>query len=96
MSENNELELEIICTIAKEFTYIDYHSDAYLRARNDVDHTELSLIKKIEIKNKSEEMIPGLMLSFKFSSDIFHIDDIVLPPFPVTGGDVRLPFIKVD
>ncbi|MBR3891399.1 MAG: DUF4011 domain-containing protein [Bacilli bacterium] len=96
MSENNELELEIICTIAKEFTYIDYHSDAYLRARNDIDHTDLSLIKKIEIKNKSEEMIPGLMLSFKFSSDIFHIDDIVLPPFPVTGGDVRLPFIKVD
>ena len=94
--EETHLQLEIISEVNKEFSYIDYHTDSFLRVRNDIDSTHLSLIKKIEIKNHSEEMIPGLMLSFKFSSDIFCIDDIVLPPFPISGGNVRLPFIKVD
>ena len=66
--EETHLQLEIISEVNKEFSYIDYHTDSFLRVRNDIDSTHLSLIKKIEIKNHSEEMIPGLMLSFKFFS----------------------------
>lgn len=93
---NIELDIKTVSEIRDEFTYIEYHADGLSRALENINNSQFSLIQQINVINNSEETVPGLVISFRFTSDILSIDDIPLPPCYGKINKIRNPFIRVD
>lgn len=91
-----KIDLKLSVEMRDEFSYIEYHADGLSRVINETDNTPYALISKISIIKNTKEIVPSLLLTFNFTTDILSIDDIALPPCGEEIINLRIPFIKVN
>lgn len=90
-------EIKVITDVGSEFSYIDYHADCLMKIKDDSFTTSYSLIKKITLRNHTEQIFSNLTIRIIFSNDAFQMNDITIKEITdYEESVVRIPFLKVD
>ena len=73
---DNTGNTKIFLELGKTFSFLEYHTDAMLKASDpELFTTEYSFLKKIEIENLLDEDIAGAKLRLEFSSPLFTCEE---------------------
>ncbi|MCR5490777.1 MAG: DUF4011 domain-containing protein [Bacilli bacterium] len=95
----DEIQLRISVEMGRTFSFLEYHSDALVKASDpSIFTTPFSFLRKIEISNTGDEDIVGAKLAIEFSNPIFSCEEFPLPGIP-GRQDISLnplPAISVD
>lgn len=95
----DEQQLRITIEMGRTFSFLEYHSDALVKASDpSIFTTPFSFLRKIEIENLGDKDIVGATLSLEFSNPIFSSEPFPLPGIPTQQTILLnpLPSIGVD
>lgn len=87
----------IVLKLSKYFSYIDYHTDCYMKKEDETNASEFSLIKEIKIINNTPNEFSNVKVCISFSNEIFSMKEIYVKDIEsFEEYTLRIPFLKVN